>query len=68
MRDLAIIITIFNEISLLSDALKKRYVNILPAEQLIKSTIKAFKFLRECSCTYETISSKEFPQIVLKTM
>ena len=68
MRDLALMIDILEEISLLSDALQGRCVNVLRAEQLIKRTIKAFEFLRENSGTYEkiineTISSKEFQRI-----
>ncbi|XP_076039002.1 E3 SUMO-protein ligase KIAA1586-like [Oratosquilla oratoria] len=54
LEDLALMIDILQEISLLSNALQARSLTLKKAEQLIKRTIKAFEMLKENKGTYET--------------
>ena len=53
LEDLALMIDILQEISLLSNALQARSLTLKKAEQLIKRTIKAFEMLKESKGTYE---------------
>ena len=53
LKDLALMIDILQEISLLSNALQARSLTLTKAEQLIKRTIKAFEMLKESKGTYE---------------
>ncbi|XP_076324096.1 E3 SUMO-protein ligase KIAA1586-like [Tachypleus tridentatus] len=67
-HDLALMIDILTEISLLSDALQARCLTLSRAEKLIKRSIKAFEILKEGIGTFEKeiddrISSDEFKDI-----
>jgi len=52
-ENLALMIDIFQEISLLSNALQARHLTPTKAEQLIKRTIKVFEMLKESKGNYE---------------
>ena len=53
LENLALMIDILQEISLLSDALQARNLTLTKAEQLIKKTIKVFEMLKESKGTYK---------------
>ena len=53
LEDLALMIDILQEISLLSNALQARSLTLIKAEKLIKRTIKAFEMLQESKGAYE---------------
>ena len=53
LENLAPMIDILQEISLLSDALQARNLTLTKAEQLVKRTIKVFEMLKESKGTYE---------------
>ena len=53
LENLALMIGIRQEISLLSDAFQVRNLTLTKAEQLVKRTIKAFEMLKESKGTYE---------------
>ena len=57
---------IFQEISLLSDALQARNLTLTKAEQLVKRTIKVYEMLKETKGTYEKKSMILLLQILLK--
>ena len=48
LYDLALMLDILQEISLLSNALQARGVSLPMAEKLIKRTIKAFEMFKKC--------------------
>ena len=56
LENLAVMIDILQEISLLSDAFQARNLTLTKAEQLVKRTIKVFKMLKESKVTYENKS------------
>uniref|UniRef100_A0A2H6NIA6 DUF4371 domain-containing protein n=1 Tax=Micrurus carvalhoi TaxID=3147026 RepID=A0A2H6NIA6_9SAUR len=53
ITDLALMIDILNEISLLSNALKASKIDIIKAEKLVIRSIKAFEMLRKGKGAYE---------------
>ena len=53
LENLALMIDILQEISLLFDALQARNLTLTKAEQLVKRTIKVFEMLKESKGTYE---------------
>jgi len=53
LENLALMIDILQEISLLSNALQARKLTLTKAEQLTKRTIKVFEMLKESKGTYE---------------
>ena len=53
LNDLALMIDILHEISLLSTALQARSLSVSRAENLIKRSIKAFEMLKASKGTYE---------------
>ena len=52
LDNLALMIDILQEISLLSDALQARNLTLTKAKQLVKRTIKVFEMLKESKGTY----------------
>ncbi|XP_032071165.1 E3 SUMO-protein ligase KIAA1586-like [Thamnophis elegans] len=54
LKDLALMIDILNEISLSSNVLQGREINIIMAEKLVLQTINAFEVLRQRKDRYET--------------
>ena len=54
LEDLALMIDILKEISLLSNALQCRNLNLPRAEKLIKRSIKALEMMKEMKGSYET--------------
>ena len=53
LENLALMLDILQEISLLSDALQARNLTLTKAEQLVKRTIKVFEMLKGSKGTYE---------------
>ena len=53
LENLALMIDILQEISLLTDALQARNLTLTKAEQLVKRTIKIFEMHKESKGTYE---------------
>ena len=53
LENLALMIDILQEISLLSNAFQARNLTLTKAEQLVKRTIKVFEMLKESKGTYE---------------
>ena len=53
LENLALMMDILQEISLLSDAFQARNLTLTKAEQLVKRTIKVFEMLKESKGTYE---------------
>ena len=53
LENLPLMIDIFQEISLRSDAFQARNLTLTKAEQLVKRTVKVFKMLKESGGTYE---------------
>ena len=68
LENLAPMIDILREISLLSDALQARNLTLPKADQLVKRTIKVFEMLKESKGTYEKkiddiVASESFKDI-----
>ncbi|XP_012559956.2 E3 SUMO-protein ligase KIAA1586-like [Hydra vulgaris] len=67
--DLALMIDILQECSLLSNALQARNINVARGDQLIRRTVNTFQMLRDCHGHYEkkvdeVINSEAFKKII----
>jgi hypothetical protein len=53
LKDLALMLDVLQEISILSEALQSRAENTVTAEKLLQRTISSFQQLKECLGYYE---------------